>query len=378
MSENKIKVPIKEASEKVEKQIKKGIGLVEEGSKIFKKSMGRIRRLDDNFENKYEMWLNITVEVLDEVFVSTKYSYDFKEKTSSQVEYVNSDWKPDIKYWVTKELIPKIDYLTVLKENISEFEFISEKPNITKTEGINLNIQNAGKILEKLIELIKDPSIIDGYESNDVLISWASKVAPLLQYNPQYQSKFISYQEIAIVSHLKVQTRQAVQLMKSQVNMAIEELKLMSELKKTDSQVPEKFFPKGFYYDATKSLGEIIKSAKSKIFLIDNYIDESILDFFTLKQSNVELLILTQDLKDAMKHYAKQFSLQYGKLEIRISKDYHDRFLIIDETTFYHFGASLKDLGNKAFMFSKIEEEKNKATLLEKWQTDWMSSNAVI
>jgi hypothetical protein len=65
-------------------------------------------------------------------------------------------------------------------------------------------------------------------------------------------------------------------------------------------------------------------------------------------------------------------------LEIRISKDYHDRFLIIDETTFYHFGASLKDLGNKAFMFSKIEEEKNKATLLEKWQTDWMSSNAVI
>ena len=378
MSEKRIKVSVKEASEKIERQIKKGTTLVEEGSKIFKKSMSRIRRLDDNFENKYEMWLNITAEVLDEIFVSTKYSYDFKDKTSSQIEYVSSDWKPDIKYWVTKELIPKIDYLTVLKENISEFEFMSEKPNVTKTDGANSNVQNVNKILEKLIELMKDPSIIDGYESDDVLISWASKVAPLLQYNPQYQNKFISYQEIAIVSHLKVQTRQAFQLMKSQVNMTIEELKLMTELKKADSQVPEKFFPKGFYYDATKALGEIIKSAKSKIFLIDNYIDENILDFFTLKDSDFELLILTQKMKNALKHYAKNFSLQYGRLEIRISKDYHDRFLIIDETMFYHFGASLKDLGNKAFMFSIIEEQENKTTLLEKWKNDWLSSEVFI
>ena len=193
------------------------------------------------------------------------------------------------------------------------------------------NIPNASKILEKLVELIKDPSIIDGYESNDKLIAWASKVVPLLQYNLQYQSKFISYKEIAIVSHLKIQTRQAFQLMKSQVNMAIEELKLMIDLENSDDEVHEKFFPKGFYYDASKTLGEIIKSAKSKIFLIDNYIDENILDFFTLKEANVELFIMTQSMKDAMKYFAKQFSLQHGGLEIRISKDYHDRFLIIDE-----------------------------------------------
>ena len=152
----------------------------------------------------------------------------------------------------------------------------------------------------------------------------------------------------------------------------------MIDLNKTNDEVQEKFFPKGFYYDASKALGEIIKSAKSKIFLIDNYIDENILDFFTLKDINVELLILTQSMNNAMKHYAKQFSLQYGKLEIRISKDYHDRFLIIDETTFYHFGASLKNLGNKAFMFSKMEEESNRNTLLAKWRNDWLSSSVVI
>lgn len=249
----------------------------------------------------------------------------------------------------------------------------------THSEGKgNPNLPNASKILEKLVELMKDPSIIDGFESNDNLIAWASKVVPLLQYNPQYQSKFMSYQEIAIVSYLKTQTRQAIELMKSQVKMAIEELKLMIDLNKTDNEVQEKFFPKGFYYDASKVLGDIIKSAKSKIFLIDNYVDENILDFFTLKDANVELYIMTQDMKSAMKHYSRQYSLQYGSLEIRISKDYHDRFLIIDETTFYHFGASLKDLGKKAFMFSKIEEEGNKTTLLEKWRNDWLSSSIII
>ena len=32
----------------------------------------------------------------------------------------------------------------------------------------------------------------------------------------------------------------------------------------------------------------------------------------------------------------------------------HDRFLIIDNQTVYHIGASLKDLGKKWFAFSKI------------------------
>lgn len=259
---------------------------------------------------------------------------------------------------------------------ISHIESLESTDNTNTEKKDNQIVPNARKILEKLVELMEDPNIAEGYDSNDDLIAWSSKVVPLLQYNPQYQSKFKSYQEIAIVSHLKVQTRQAFQLMKSQVNMAIEELKLMIELKRTDDE--EKFFPKGFYYDASKALGDIIKSAKSKIFLIDNYIDENILEFFTLKEDDVYLLIMTRDMKSAMKYYAKQFSRQYGKLEIRISKNYHDRFLIIDETTFYHFGASLKDLGNQAFMFSKIEDEENKTLLFEIWRNDWLVSKKVI
>lgn len=38
----------------------------------------------------------------------------------------------------------------------------------------------------------------------------------------------------------------------------------------------------------------------------------------------------------------------------------HVRFLIIDATELYHIGASLKDLGKKWFVFSKMDAEVGK------------------
>jgi hypothetical protein len=46
---------------------------------------------------------------------------------------------------------------------------------------------------------------------------------------------------------------------------------------------------------------------------------------------------------------------QYDTIEVKAFTKSHDRFLIIDSTTVYHIGASLKDLGKRWFAFSKIE-----------------------
>jgi hypothetical protein len=51
----------------------------------------------------------------------------------------------------------------------------------------------------------------------------------------------------------------------------------------------------------------------------------------------------------------KKFNSQYPPIEIREFKNSHDRFMIIDDKTVYHFGASLKDLGKKWFAFSKMD-----------------------
>jgi len=51
----------------------------------------------------------------------------------------------------------------------------------------------------------------------------------------------------------------------------------------------------------------------------------------------------------------KKFNSQYPIINVKTFTKSHDRFLIIDNSTVYHIGASLKDLGKKWFAFSKIE-----------------------
>ncbi len=143
MAKNKIKISNKDAYTKIDQQINKGSILVEEGSKTFKRTLGKDKRIDDNFENRFNVWVNITIEILDSIFVSTEYNYEFKNKISSEKDYVSYDWKPDIRYWISKQLIPKIDYLIVLRENINEFEY---EPQIEQAES---NFHNGLTILDK-------------------------------------------------------------------------------------------------------------------------------------------------------------------------------------------------------------------------------------
>ena len=53
----------------------------------------------------------------------------------------------------------------------------------------------------------------------------------------------------------------------------------------------------------------------------------------------------------------QKFNLQYPNLTVKKRNDFHDRFLVIDETEVYHIGASLKDAGRKSFGITKIEEK---------------------
>jgi hypothetical protein len=72
-----------------------------------------------------------------------------------------------------------------------------------------------------------------------------------------------------------------------------------------------------------------------------------------------------------LKTAAEAFNRQYGGLETRMSRAFHDRFVFVDETDFYHFGASLKDLGNRGCMFSRIEEQDVIDALQSKWTQEW-------
>ena len=108
-------------------------------------------------------------------------------------------------------------------------------------------------------------------------------------------------------------------------------------------------------FDAYTFSSDIIKSAKKSIVLIDNYIDESTLLQLSKRNADVTCLIYTERITPAIKLDLEKHNSQYPTIHIRVLKNTHDRFLIIDNRELYHLGASLKDLGKRWFAFSRID-----------------------
>jgi hypothetical protein len=60
-------------------------------------------------------------------------------------------------------------------------------------------------------------------------------------------------------------------------------------------------------------------------------------------------------MSDTLRLDLEKHNSQYPPIEIRILKNAHDRFLMLDENELYHLGASLKDLGKRWFAFSRMD-----------------------
>ena len=131
---------------------------------------------------------------------------------------------------------------------------------------------------------------------------------------------------------------------------------VFNELQKNKEQeFKQKIFFKGQIWDSYELIIDIIKTAQSKIVIIDNYIDDTILKMLQKKNKNVQAIILTSQNCNLTKLDIKKFNEQYGVLQIAKTDKFHDRFIIIDNKELYHCGASLKDLGKKCFGINKIE-----------------------
>ena len=119
----------------------------------------------------------------------------------------------------------------------------------------------------------------------------------------------------------------------------------------------EGVFYNGQIFEAYVFVSDLIKSAKGSIILIDNYIDESVFTLLDKRAKGVTATIYTQPFNEQIQLDIKKHNAQYPSLEVKQTKNIHDRFLIIDDTV-YHIGASIKDLGKRLFAFSKMEMEK--------------------
>ena len=117
--------------------------------------------------------------------------------------------------------------------------------------------------------------------------------------------------------------------------------------------LPEQIFATGCVWDAWTYVSDLVRSAKERIMLIDNFVDDRVLSLLDKRGEKVEAIIHSRYneafLTDLQKHNTQYREIKFVQLPHRN----HDRFLIVDDSA-YLLGASVKDMGVGACAITKL------------------------
>jgi hypothetical protein len=139
----------------------------------------------------------------------------------------------------------------------------------------------------------------------------------------------------------------------------------------------EAFFVKGSDHDAYVHIRTILQTAKAELFIIDPYMDGTIFQLLgTLASTTMTVRILTSKCPSDFSLEAKKFTKQHPgfAVEVRTTRDFHDRFIILDKTRCYLLGASIKDAGNKGFTVVPLQEPTIVRFILDHANQVWASA----
>ena len=176
----------------------------------------------------------------------------------------------------------------------------------------------------------------------------------------QIINAFVEMRKLMATHSGLLQRMQGVERKQLETDQKFEQV--FKALERNDVIPTQDVFFDGQVFDAYELTSKIIRSAKTNIVLIDNYMDESTLTHLAKKTKGVKVLLLTKNTNKQLELDLKKANEQYGNFTLKTFAKSHDRFLIIDQTEVYHLGASLKDLGKKWFAFSKMD--KNSVTTI--------------
>ncbi len=130
---------------------------------------------------------------------------------------------------------------------------------------------------------------------------------------------------------------------------------VFSILEKNDQTPKQGIFYDGQIYDAYNFVSDLICSARQRIVLIDNYVDNTVLTMLDKRDAGVLAHIYTSRISHTLQLDLERHNAQYPPITMSCYTHAHDRFLFVDEKV-YHIGASIKDLGKKLFAFSLMKD----------------------
>lgn len=152
------------------------------------------------------------------------------------------------------------------------------------------------------------------------------------------------------------------------------------ELLATTPDLREMFFPKDSPWDAFVVLRNVFAEAQTELTIVDAYCDGTVFQMLAARAStSLRVRILCSRHAPAVATEAKLFVAQHSEaaIEVRQTKDFHDRFIVIDGQSCVHVGASIKDAGKTAFMISRVEDQQNRDNLLAAIDASWNAASPV-
>jgi len=166
---------------------------------------------------------------------------------------------------------------------------------------------------------------------------------------------FVAMRRIIASSSSATQRLYALEHRQLHVEQQIQDIFQLIE----NQHIPPKqgIFFNGQVFDAYGFVSDLIRSAKSSITIVDNYADDSVLTQLTKRGQGVSACICVGKISEGLLLDTERHNRQYDPVTLREVHCIHDRFLLIDDTRLYQFGASFKDLGRKLFCFTVIESK---------------------
>lgn len=232
----------------------------------------------------------------------------------------------------------------------NDFRFQLTKEECLRSQIVTLN-EKQGKHLKYMPYAFTEQGV--------AMLSSVLRSQTAIEVNIQIMRAFVSMRHF-MVNNASVFSRLET--------IEYHQLEMQQHLQESDKRIEEVFrrldegnskpkqgvFYNGQVYDAYTFVSDLIKSAKKRIVLIDNYVDETVLTLLDKREEGVSAVIYTQQISRQFQLDIDRHNAQYAPVDVETFRLSHDRFLCIDDDV-YHIGASIKDLGKKWFGFSKME-----------------------
>ncbi|MFD1985901.1 phosphatidylserine/phosphatidylglycerophosphate/cardiolipin synthase family protein [Mesorhizobium newzealandense] len=145
------------------------------------------------------------------------------------------------------------------------------------------------------------------------------------------------------------------------------------------------FVVAGKPFDAMMAVGKVLSAAKSKVRIVDPYMDEKALtEFALLANEGVNIELLGSPMyKTALLPAAQKFIQQYGSnrpLEVRLAgkHELHDRLILVDGSQVYTLSQSLRNFAERSpALISRVDDPDIIVLKIAAYDAFWNGASAI-